>query len=1146
METFKFTIREICELLGVAIPQSLIGYEKQEVNGIEARYSQLTKQDIYFDIDPDEESFAKADEIQCYFIVTAKKFNLNSTKTTIVRVEDPLEKYVELCQLLVNKFSKLTRIAIGGSSGKTSMKEMVSFVLGQIASTKKSFANSNNILGLLKQMGTIKENNRFYVQEIGLKSDGNAKYTVKMAEAFSPNIAVLTNIGDNHKEAYGTKENIFYYKKSIVDFLVDDGIALLNKDDEYLRDYHPNADSMYYSIKDSSADVYADNILFENGRTIFDIIYKGELIKDIELQSLGVPNIYNALVTFAIAKLCNIDNESIIRALKKFKLEYATRCNYTNIAGYPMLIDCFNSSPESVKFDLDIIDNVDLCADNKKVVVLGDIVELGEDSELLHRQLGGFLKDSSVDVLFLFGELTKYIYEEVNEGKPQVFYTTNRKELENAIASMVKVGDLILWKASHSMHLELSIDNLWGTDLYALYPEDESEKLVHSTKLYEYSIYQTGLKLLNCKIKSNNVRLPLTINSEPIKKIASKAFMKKSIVRIKIPEYVESIGNNAFFSCLNLISIDLSKKLKYISRSAFNTCIALTNIYIPKSCRHIGYRAFRNCKRLESIYIPNPETYIEDEAFDLCPNLVIYCAPQSFAEKYAKDHHIQYSYLSNGEISSVIHVPDRVLRDILIKNIYLETYDDKTRINFDIIIDHNRPDTLWWEVDNRWEDYICADRCDAAVVVLLLYAMHCNYDRIISEYPISEKLWYQLSYHLIPQICKVEGIKVSQVQIVAPKTNLVYQKEKCANGTGFSRGVDSFATLYEYGHNSNCLDDYKVTHLVMYNVGAFHGKDVGLRSGYSSKQLYQGHLKESQTFAKNNHYDFFKVDSNMTLFLDDNFGHWYFQNTATQRNIGTTLLFQKLFEKFYYSSGHTMDEFKLSLDGSSALWEHYGVQFFNTENTQFYITNRAWNRLEKTEKIAELPETYNSLQVCLVEIGNCGICTKCKRTLMGLDVLGNGLLDKYSASFDIQTYKERYREQWFGKIWLEKEQDEYIMEVFKYGIEHHSALIPPPVVKKFDKLRLVNLKRMNIIVRELPTVLSDEIAFVTKAECNLKAIGIVGSTWVKVRLLDGKEGFVSLNSVNIEGMTKQKKSAQKSKSIVKRVYRSFRRRLHKS
>ena len=87
---------------------------------------------------------------------------------------------------------------------------------------------------------------------------------------------------------------------------------------------------------------------------------------------------------------------------------------------------------------------------------------------------------------------------------------------------------------------------------------------------------------------------------------------------------------------------------------------------------------------------------------------------------------------------------------------------------------------------------------------------------------------------------------------------------------------------------------------------------------------------------------------------------------------------------------------------------------------------------------------------------------------------------------------------------------------------------------------------MNIIVRELPTVLSDEIAFVTKAECNLKAIGIVGSTWVKVRLLDGKEGFVSLNSVNIEGMTKQKKSAQKSKSIVKRVYRSFRRRLHKS
>ncbi len=1153
-----FTIKTLCDFLGTEVPEELKNKENNNVAGINARYTTLTRGDAFFDINNDCEDLSIINPEICPFIITERDIEPDTLNIPVVKVRGALDLYVKLCKAFVDEYPETTRIAVTGSTGKTSCKETIAAVLGQIAATDKSFSNQNNIYFISKKyQKSMSKKLRFFVQEACVKEYEGINLTDKLAIAFQPKFSVMTNIYDNHAEVYGDRETTFRIKRAIVERLPKDGYALLNFDDVMLKNYHPDCNTVYYSLDNPEADICASNIHVSDSGTKFDIHWQDRIIKNVFCPMIGRPNIYNCIVSFAIGSLCGNDDETIVRAIKKVKLGYSLRQNHIEIGGYKLFVDCFNASLESIEGDMRTMVDLKPSIDGRKVVIIGDVAELGEKASIIHRKIGAVIAKYPMDRYFCFGKYSTDMYEGAIEtnSKAEVSSFNNREDLEKAIARYIRPGDLILWKASRDTHIELSIDKIFGTDYYTLYPCNyDKEALVHAvdnrwnlihthSRIYyrrgvpfggigltnprvksEYCVYANGVKFARYYGVAKHLKMPRMFECAPLNSIGDRAFYKSTLVSIELPDCIVNISTNAFLRSVDLREIKLPENLKFIDFSAFAYCTVLSEIEIPEGCMIVRSLAFQHCERLKKVIVKGINTFIEHDAFLGCPELEIICKGGSFAEKYAFEIGQKYRLMNeNGDVGDTI-IPVRPSRTIVIDSISVDTSETKTRLSFKITIGDEETDTLWYEVENKWKKYLCDDRCDGIVVSLLLFAIRGRYYSIKSSYPISKELFYRLTYHLIPEIVDFEGSdKATAVKLEMPLTSERYPEDLQYNGTGFSRGVDSFTTLFEYGHTSEVPENYKIKVLNVYNVGAFHGKDAGMRSFASSKELFEEQVRDTIDFGNKYGYNVLIVDSNFMLFVRDHFnGSEYanlrkFQSSATERNIGTTLLFQKLFRRFYYASGHKMKEFKLSLDESSALWEQYGVQFFDTENTTFFISNRNWSRMDKIKRVALLPEAYDNLQVCLVRSHNCGKCMKCRRTLMNLDVLGEDVLNRFAGSFDLKEYKEHDREIFFRKVWFEKDVDEYASDILEEAIKKHHPLISDPPVQKTNKKFFRKSFQNRISVKEYPIDVSKELLLLTGAneDPSFKIVGKCPGGWLKAEFTDGRVGFINREDIAI-------------------------------
>lgn len=465
------------------------------------------------------------------------------------------------------------------------------------------------------------------------------------------------------------------------------------------------------------------------------------------------------------------------------------------------------------------------------------------------------------------------------------------------------------------------------------------------------------------------------------------------------------------------------------------------------------------------------------------------------------------------------------MKKIIINNIFKTHEAGKVKLNYEIKTD-TKTDVLWFAVDKKYEKYMCDDRIDSVVVGVVLVAMKYKYELIESKYPISKKLYYNLTYHVLPQIYACENKKYPLIKIEAPLTEEKYNPTEVA--AGMSRGVDSFATLYEYGENCQ-FPDYKITTFSYHNAGAHHGNDVIVgRSKYKTSDLYDKELEDTKMFCKKYHYPLIEVDSNLSFFLTVNIGKTLFDRTHTMRNASLALLMQKLYKRYYYSSAVNLDLFKVSLDDTSTKYEKWLLPYLNTENIEFYNTNQHWNRLEKLEKISSLKESYDSLSVCLVSPKNCGKCIKCKETLMMLDILGE--LDKYKKSFNIEEYYKNDKEVWFSEIIKEINRKgpfgHDFEDIFNYivDVKHEKINIKPDEISKKDQLLILN-KASDI--KKYPFLNSEKIATVLKNK-NFITNTRYGN-YYKIMLNDGRDGYISIKDVNILDS-----KSEKSKIFIKR------------
>ena len=385
----------------------------------------------------------KLDEIEEY-----KKQNKN-----IIQVEDTIKAIGEMAsykmKIQKEKYN-LKVVGVTGSVGKTSTKDIIANVLSKKYKVLKTEGNNNNNIGLPLTILRIQDE-EIAVIEMGMNHFGEISYLTKIAK---PDIAVITNIGTSHIGNLGSRENILKAKLEILEGM-DKKKIVINNDNDLLNKWYlenkNNIEIHTFGIKNES-EFNAKNIKLKENSSEFICENKNEKI-NIEVPVGGEHFILNALCGLTVGKLLNLNNEEIKNGIKDFKLT-AKRMEINHLKNNITIInDSYNASYESMKASISNLKNMN---GERKIAVLGDMFELGDFSEKLHKEVGTEIYKNKIDKLYLIGNYSKFIGEkDKKEGykKENIFYFENKDELFNNLKNNLKSGDVILIKASNGMKL---------------------------------------------------------------------------------------------------------------------------------------------------------------------------------------------------------------------------------------------------------------------------------------------------------------------------------------------------------------------------------------------------------------------------------------------------------------------------------------------------------------------------------------------------------------------------------------------------------------------------------------------------------------------------------------------------------------------
>ncbi len=310
-------------------------------------------------------------------------------------------KYIKSARNIINSNKDMKIIGITGSYGKTSTKNIVTQILSEafsVVMTPKSF---NTTLGVTKSINeNIKPYTEIFVCEMGAARLGEIK---EICNIVKPDYSVITSIGPQHLTTFKSIENVQKGKFEIIVNSKDDSTAVLNIDNEYIKDgiskFIKNKNVITYSLSSKNANCYVENISMDENGSSFDVIYKGERIC-LKTKLLGKHNIYNIMCAVCIAKDLNVKNEQIIRAVKNVRpIEH--RLELKRMNGVLALDDSFNSNPEGSKMAIECLS---MFKDRYKVLVTPGMIELGDKEYELNKKLGEYA--TSCDYVILVGNKT--------------------------------------------------------------------------------------------------------------------------------------------------------------------------------------------------------------------------------------------------------------------------------------------------------------------------------------------------------------------------------------------------------------------------------------------------------------------------------------------------------------------------------------------------------------------------------------------------------------------------------------------------------------------------------------------------------------------------------------------------------------------
>lgn len=348
----------------------------------------------------------------------------------------------------LNVIKDLDVLAITGSVGKTTVKNMAGLVMSSAYACYKSAGNRNSLTGLPMEVLNIPQYCTHAVLEAGMSDPGEI---AKISELIRPTAAIITNVGHSHILAFGSREAICEEKLSITAGM--DKIALTVPDGDLLVKRCLGMDGVVIcSVNDKSREAYADDIRETENGMCFTACYGGKRT-DVSIPATGIHNVMNALLTFVAGVRLGVPREKAAAALAAFVTE-GNRQAIRHTRGVKVIADCYNASPESMAASLSVLKN----SGGRRIAVLGDMLELGEHSKALHRMVGGSVYGSA-DLLICVGEEAMHIADSAREmgmdGKEIYrFSSVDYEKAAELLTRIVKEGDTVLFKASNRTNIK--------------------------------------------------------------------------------------------------------------------------------------------------------------------------------------------------------------------------------------------------------------------------------------------------------------------------------------------------------------------------------------------------------------------------------------------------------------------------------------------------------------------------------------------------------------------------------------------------------------------------------------------------------------------------------------------------------------------
>ena len=399
-----------------------------------------------------EEAFSKG--ASCCIVEQLNNVDINKYKDkTIVQVKDSINCLQTLAKYKRSLYN-IPVIAITGSVGKTSTKDLVYEVVNKKYKTLKPVGNLNNHIGLPLTILGLKDHEALVV-EMGMN---HLKEISLLTNIAKPTIAIITNIGTAHIGNLGSRENILKAKLEITEALKPNSPLIINNDDDMLNKEGPNLNKKYNLIT-----VGIDNKSTYNATNIEDNIFSSTFYINNDKININVGSkafIYNSLVAYAVGKILKIDSKDIIDAIAKFKLSPHRLEKKVSKTGITIIDDTYNANQDSMINSLSILSKV---KNKRRVAILADILELGNYTKEIHENIGKKIFPNTLDILITVGENAKLIAKEAQKNNfknTNIYNFKDYKDCLENVQTLLSKNDIVLLKGSHGMNLIKVVEEL--------------------------------------------------------------------------------------------------------------------------------------------------------------------------------------------------------------------------------------------------------------------------------------------------------------------------------------------------------------------------------------------------------------------------------------------------------------------------------------------------------------------------------------------------------------------------------------------------------------------------------------------------------------------------------------------------------------